>query len=294
MASNSDQPLNIDLTELSAIAKIAQRKLQKYAFNIPGHSRNRSIINTGNEYAGLREYCPGDEVRSINWHASARNHQFQVHQYQKESGNRWFICLDNSASMTLPDHEKWRLSIQMSAAFAYLLITNGHQVGLISFNNKVDHYYPLGKGRNHYYKLLQLLQQIQPLTEGGCSQLQHCIPQVSQRSSVLVISDFLQAGFMSDALNEFLIAGHPLHAIQVLSPQECQLNTSGYLSVQDIETGESITIDASIEQQSIADKTLEQLKKDIALYCAKHHIHFTQANTRLTWKDVLLDYIGTL
>jgi uncharacterized protein (DUF58 family) len=291
MAKNAEQPLKLNETELDALARIAKPKLFKYMANISGPYRSRTLIHGGNDYAGLREYSPGDEVRSINWRASARSRQFQVHQHQQEKSGRWFICLDASASMRLPEAGKWRLALQLADAFAYILLISGNQAGFTSFSDKLHDYCLPGSGRMHYKKLHQLLQQLKPRENGGDSLLSACVPQIKHQTSVIVISDFLQADFMMHGLDRLRKAGHHIQVIRVLSKLETQLPDDGLLALADIESGESMLIESSRETRAQAENMLHAQNKELEAYCRQHRIDYSFASSDQYWQTVMLNHL---
>jgi uncharacterized protein (DUF58 family) len=285
---------NLNETELEALARVAKPKLYKHTANISGFYRSRTLINGGNDYAGLREYSPGDEVRAINWLASARSKQFQVHQHQQERGARWFICLDASASMGVPEQHKWQLALELVDAFAYILLAGGNQVGLVTFNEKVHDYCPLGPGRHQYKKIHQVLQQLQPKHKGGNSLLHACLSHIKQKASVIVVSDFLQADFMKQGLDRFRKSGHHLHAMQVLSQHESELSEDGLLTLFDIETGETMTIESTPQTHALAEHWLRQQSRELQIYCSEHRINYSFSSTNQHWKDILVKHISNL
>ena len=294
MAQLLDGPLDLNEAELEALARVAKPKLYKHTANISGFYRSRTLIKGGNDYAGLREYSPGDEVRAINWRASARSKQFQVHQYQQERGARWFICLDTSASMSIPKQHKWRLALQLSDAFTYILLASGNQVGLITFNEKVDGYCPLGSGRYQYKKIHQRLQALQPKDKGGNSLLHACLSHIKQQASIIVISDFLQPDFMKHGLDKLSKSGHHLHAVQVLSEYESQLSADGLLILADIETGATMTIESTAQTHALAEHWLHQQSRELQSYCSEHRINYSFSSTHQHWKDILITHISNL
>lgn len=294
MAQKPDSFLNLNEVELEALARVAKPKLYKHTANIAGYHRSRTLINGGSDFAGLREYSPGDGVRSINWRASARSSQFQVHQYQQERGARWFICLDTSTSMGFPDSLKWQQAIQVCDALAYLLISAGNQLGLLTFNNTIEHFYPLGHGRQQYKKLHQLFDKIRPKQKGGDSCLHLCAQHIKQSASIFVISDFLQPGFMQQGLDKLLHSGHHLHALQIIAAEETDLAYEGQIKLLDCESAEMMQIESTAENRFKAEQRLKQHCHALALHCVKKHIHYSLAHSDQYWKDVLLEHISRI
>lgn len=294
MAQKPNRQLNRNEAELEALARIAKPKLYRHTANIAGFHRSRTLINGGTDYAGLREYSPGDEARAINWRASARSSQFQVQQFQQERGSRWFICLDTSTSMRFPEQQKWLQALRICDALAYILISAGSQLGLLTFNESVDHFCPLGHGRQHYKKLHQLLDQLSPRTKGGNSSLQVCSPYIKQQNTVIIISDFLQTDFMKQGMDKLYKSGHHLQVIQIISPLETQLPADGPINLTDCESGALMHIESTSENQFRAQQALNRHCQALTSYCAQKRINYSLAYTNKYWKDVLVKHISNL
>ncbi|MGR8930368.1 MAG: DUF58 domain-containing protein [Gammaproteobacteria bacterium] len=294
MAQKHDTQLKLSEVELEAILRVARPKLFKHMADISGPYQSRTLISGGYSYAGIREYCPGDEVRSINWRASARSRQFQVHQHQQEKSGRWYICLDLSASMRLPKSDKWLLSRQLADAFAYILLACGNQLGMVVYSDRIHEYCPLGVGRHQYKKIHQMLQQLSPESKGGASLLQNCLSYIKHQASVIVISDFLQSDFMKHGMDGLRKTGHYLHVFHVLSQYETDLRMHGEAILSDIETGETLAIEVSdqIKDSAMAAQRLQS--KAIQAYCREHHFDYSFTTGDKHWKTVILDHIARL
>jgi len=294
MAKKPARQLNIKEAELEALVRVSKSKLYKHTANIAGFYRSRTLINGGNDFVGLREYSPGDEVRSINWRASARTSQFQVHQYQQERGARWFICLDVSASMKFPKSKKWLQALYLSDALAYILISAGNQVGLITFSDKVQQFCSLGHGRQQYKKLHKIFDLLMPENKGGGSLLQVCNSHIKQQANVIVISDFLQVDFMQHGIQALYKSGHYLHIMQTVAIDEIELAGEGLINLSDSESGISFSIENSHKNKDLALHALNQHCKMLARYCQEKRIIYSLATDNRSWKDVLLEHIVKL
>lgn len=294
MAQKPDAQLKLNETELDALMRVIKPKLFRHMTENTGPYRSRTLINGGNNYAGFREYVPGDEVRTINWRASARSRQFQVRQQQQEKSGRWYICLDASASMGLPGPDKWRLARQIAEAFAYILLTCGHQLGLVVFSDKVHDYYPLGVSRIQYKKIHQVLLNASPEAQGGDSLLHTCMPFIKQQASVIVISDFLQTDLLKHGLDKIRKAGHFIHALRILAENETNLAATGTLVLADVETNNTLQVEATERTDQRAEAILRQQNKELAAYCQEHRFNYSFATSDLHWKSVILNHVSHL
>ncbi len=294
MAKSIERELNFEEEELEALARLAKAKLYRHTASISGFFKSRMLINGGHDFAGLREYSPGDEVRAINWRASARSRQFQVHQYQQEKGARWFVCLDTSTSMYYPDLQKSSLSRQLAAAFIYILISAGNQVGLITYNKKVETFCPLGHGRQQYTHVLKHLVQLKTNTDISDSLLHLCLPYIKNRASIVIISDFLYPNFMRSGLEKFIQSGHHLHAIQVLSKNETQIPNRENITLIDCETGEQLSLESTEQHCRNAELALSRHCKALEIFCYSKGIPYSLALSENHWKDNLLSHLNKL
>jgi len=177
---------------------------------------------------------------------------------------------------------------------AYILISAGNQVGLVTFNQAIDQFCPLGHGRQQYKKLHQLFDQIVPQKSGGDSLLHLCAPYIKQSATVIVISDFLQTDFMQKGMDKLYHSGHQLHVLQTISPDETKLVVGGQMRLADCESGVVMQIESTAENSSIAELALNQHCHVLALHCAKKSINYSLAYSNRYWKDVLVEHISRL
>ena len=125
--------LAIGDTELSGLARAADHILAGRPIFRAGPIRVRFQAGHGMDFLDFQQYTPGDDVRAVDWRASARSRHYQIRRYREESSSEWFVCLDRSASMAAGDGSKWVLAVQLAAAFLYLLLRKTDRVGLLVF-----------------------------------------------------------------------------------------------------------------------------------------------------------------
>ena len=113
-------------------------------------------MGQGVELLDLRAFSPGDDVRNVDWRASARRGELQVRRFMAESGGDWNICIDVSSSMSFGD--KWLRTRQLAAAAIYALLYTGHRVALLLFSSEVEGYCPYARGRRQFARLVEAMQ----------------------------------------------------------------------------------------------------------------------------------------
>jgi uncharacterized protein (DUF58 family) len=277
--------------ELGSLARVVDRLLNTRHLLAPGQRTNRLRAGFGVEFLDHREYSPGDDIRTVDWRASARSRHPQIRRYCDEAATDWYILLDCSSSMAFGRAGKWALAIQCAAAMAYLLIHMGNRVGMLLFSDKIEHRVPLGRGYTHYARSLRSLHQTTAPTSAAGSNLRCCVSSIKRNSPVFVISDFLAADGMRDGLDALSLRGDRLHSLQILSSQECQLPPGDSVSFKDVETGAMLSTDISAPQRMKYQQAFENFNHSFAGYCRNKHIHFSRHGDDENWKSALIGHL---
>jgi len=200
----------------------------------------------GMEFAEVREYCPGDDVRTIDWNVSARmGHPF-VKKFTEERELTVVLAVDASGSAAFGTDEttKMGMSAEIAALLAFSAIRNHDRVGLLLFTDRVETFLPPRKGREHALRVLREVLAAQPAGRGTrIGQALEFLQQVvRKRAVVFLISDFQDAGY--ERILRVAARKHDLVAVSVTDPRELALPDVGLVSVRDPETGSVGVIDA--------------------------------------------------
>jgi len=208
----------------------------------------------GMEFSEVREYVPGDDVRTIDWNVSARmGHPF-VKKYTEERELTVVLVVDASGSERFGSgpSTKMQVSAEISALLAFSAIRNNDRVGLLLFTDRVELFLPPRKGREHGLRVLREVLAIRPRGSGTriARALEFLQRVVTKRAVIFVVSDFQDEGFE----RPLRVAGrkHDLVAVSVADPREARLPDIGLLSVVDAETGERGLIDSGSARVRLA------------------------------------------
>jgi uncharacterized protein (DUF58 family) len=212
----------------------------------------RSVFKgRGMNFEEVRQYAPGDEVRSIDWNVTAKFGEVHgdafVKKFTEERELTVMLVVDVSASGNFGSVElsKRELAAEVACMFAFSAIRNSDKVGLILFSDHVELFIPPQKGRLHTLRLMREILYFEPKgrgTEPG-EALDYLNQVIHRRSVVFLISDF-QAPDFSRSL-AVTSRRHDLIAIPILDPREEALPDVGLLTLEDAETGEQIEINTS-------------------------------------------------
>ena len=212
----------------------------------------RSVFKgRGMNFEEVRQYAPGDEVRSIDWNVTARLGEIHgdayIKKFTEERELTVMLVVDVSASgefgsVTLSKRE---LAAEVACVFAFSALRNSDKVGLILFSDHVELFIAPKKGRIHILRLIREILFFEPRgrgTEPGLA-LDHLNRVLHRRSVVFLISDFQAADFSRPLA--VTARRHDLIAIPIVDPREEELPDVGRVTLEDAETGEQIEINTS-------------------------------------------------
>jgi uncharacterized protein (DUF58 family) len=204
----------------------------------------------GMEFDEVREYQPGDDVRTIDWNVTARAGTPFVKRYREERELTLVLLVDVSASGAFgsQDRTKADLLVEVAALLLFSALRNHDKVGLLLFCDDVLRYFPPRKGRGPMLRLLRELVAAKPKrAPTNLGKALEFLGKVQRRRAVVfVLSDFLDQDPVALERSLGLAATrHDVVAISVDDPRERELPKAGLVAFEDAETGERIAIDTS-------------------------------------------------
>ena len=237
----ADTPLEI-LRSVRRI-EIRSRRLVQDLFSGSYHA---VFKGRGIEFSEVREYVPGDDIRSIDWNVTARmDHPF-VKQFHEEREQTVVLVVDASASMRFGSTSRGvdRVAAETAAIIAFSAASNQDKVGLLLFGSRLERWVPPRKGRSH---LLRIVREIlfHPARSRGTSigeAVERATRMLRRRSLIFLISDFLQDDAYGDAV-AIAARKHEVIPIVLIDPRSESLPAVGLVDVDDLETGERRLID---------------------------------------------------
>jgi len=230
--------------QLKAVRKIQIRTSHLVAELFAGQYQS-AFKGSGMEFAEVRHYLPGDDVRTIDWNVTARTGVPHVKRFVEEREVTVMVLVDVSASTHFGTVRQFKqeLAAEMAALFAFSAITNNDKVGLIIFSDRIEKAVRPGKGSRH---VLRVIREILGCVPSGRATdiplaLQH-LDRVTRRGCVaILLSDFLD-GEPRRAL-KIASRRHDLVAVVLDDPRDAELPALGLVSFEDPETGARAVID---------------------------------------------------
>jgi uncharacterized protein (DUF58 family) len=202
----------------------------------------------GLDFADLREYAYGDDVRHIDWNVTARLQTPYVREYYEEREVAAWFLLDLSASVDFGSRQqkKQAVSAEFVSVLARLLTRHGNRVGALLYGDSVDTVIPARSGRRQVLHLLHRMMARPARAQTAATNLRELLQTAyrvaPRRSLVFVVSDFISAPGWAEPLAH-LAQRHDVVAVRLFDPLEMDLPDLGMLVVQDAETGEQLFVD---------------------------------------------------
>jgi uncharacterized protein (DUF58 family) len=207
------------------------------------------------DFDEVREYSPGDEVRTIDWNVTARAGRPFVKKFTEERELTILLLVDISASGNFGSSKlsKRDLAAELASLLAFSAIRNSDKVGLLLYTDRIERYIPAKKGRRHVLRVVRDILYHTPEGRGTDSvkALDVASHVLHRRAIVFLISDFQSPGDEDRARENLRRAmrqtnrRHDLIAVHVRDPRESELPNVGILALEDAESGEVIELDTA-------------------------------------------------
>jgi uncharacterized protein (DUF58 family) len=201
----------------------------------------------GMEFADVREYQVGDDIRTIDWNVTSRTGSLHVKKFTEERELTVLLVLDASGSADFGTRHRFKREVaaEMGALLAFSAIKNNDRVGALVFTDDVEMYVPPRKGRAHVLRVIRDLLYFQPKGRGtnlarACEYLNRI---TRKRAVVFLLSDFLDSGF--DKPLRVAAKKHDFISVFIADPAEKEIPAIGLVELEDAETGRRLLLDTS-------------------------------------------------
>jgi len=201
----------------------------------------------GISFSEVREYQPGDEIRTIDWNVTARLGSPFVKKFTEERELMVMLIVDVSASGNFgsTSQSKRELAAEVACLLAFSAIRNNDKVGLLLFSDRLELFIPPKKGRSHTLRIIREILFFDPKGRGtdAAAALDHLNKIITRRAVVFLISDFQAPDFSRELA--VTAKRHDLIAIRIQDERESILPPIGLITLEDAETGDQIEINAA-------------------------------------------------
>ncbi len=267
--------------------EISTRRLVSETFAGQYHSLFKG---QGIEFAEVRPYIPGDEIRFIDWNVSARQNSLFVKRFAEERELTVLIIADVSGSTRFGSRERLKSEIiaEISAILAFSAIDNKDKVGAILFSDKIEKYIPPKKGKKHVLSIISEILSFVPQsnkTDIG-NALKYAMNILKRRAVIFLLSDFMGEGYEREIA--IVSRKHDLVAFRLYDPLERVINLPFEISLTDPETGTSCVVDnTEYNTRNKITKRLSEMEIYTKNLFAKNDIDYLDM-------DITKDYTASL
>ena len=249
-----------------------------------GGDYHSNFKGRGMTFSEVREYVPGDDVRSIDWNVTARTGKPHIKIFEEERELSVLILIDVSSSGVFGSKKdlKIDLGVEIAAMLSFSAIKNNDKVGLALFSDKIEKYIPPKKGKKHVLRLITDIVNHDFENSNKRTSIKTAIDfanKISKRKSVIfLISDFIDDNFWNEL--KFLNFKHDVVGLQIYDSYERNFPNVGLINIHDSETGENTWIDTTNKKnrdkfQKNSDEKLDKF----SMKCKNIGFDLLQINT---------------
>ena len=201
----------------------------------------------GIEFADVREYVPGDDIRTIDWNVTARSQHTFVKKFVEERELAVLFVVDMSGSEYFGSGEKLKSEVaaEITALLAFSAVQNHDKTGLLIVTDEVEKYVPVKKGKTHVLRVVREILFYQPRRKKTrlTAALEYLHHMLTRTAVIFIISDFMDTGYEKSL--KILSRRHDVIAVHLEDRREKEFPAAGLVEVEDRETGETLLLDTS-------------------------------------------------
>ncbi len=263
--------LNFDAKILARVSNLKITAMNLVEGLLTGQHRSRHK-GSSVEFSEYKDYCPGDEIRHIDWKLVGKTDKYHVKQFEQSTNLKCTILLDASGSMGYQSpingqNSKMEYALNLVATLSYLLLKQFDAVGLTSFNDKVIEHIPPRSKASHFQHILHSLASLSPQGKTHIADvLAGMAERLPRRSLLILVSDFLtQNQDLQKSLKLLCSRGLEVILFHVLHPDEITLPFEGDIIFESLEDDTMVGLDPQDIRDSYQNTIQEQLnafKKD--------------------------------
>jgi uncharacterized protein (DUF58 family) len=250
------------------------------------------------EFAGHREYVPGDELKHIDWRVWSKTDRLYIKEYEEETNLKCHLLLDCSKSMrygekSSPPWSKFDYGATAAASLAFLLQQQQDAIGLVTFHTQIDRQLPPNSHPSHLKRLLHELEQVTPDNKTDVSGLfLQLAAQVRKRGIVVLISDlFLDRETLKETLKQFRLRRHEVIVFHVLHEDELTFPFEDNTLFRGME----IDVELQTNPKALRRSYLEILGKyldDVRKICTSQGVDYVRMSTADPLDAALAAYLS--
>ena len=283
-------------SEIIQKVRLIEIKTRRIVNNLFGGEYHSAFKGMGMEFAEVREYYPGDDIRAIDWNVTARTGKPYIKKYDEERELTVILMIDVSASGFYGTGVllKSDIMIELASILSFSAIKNNDKVGLLLFSDRIEKYIPPQKGKSHVLRVIREMIYHETKDRGtdiGFA-LDHIQKVLKRKSIIFLLSDFWDDSFYQSMKR--LNKKHDLINIQILDKSEFKLPNIGLMKIHDAENKNASWIDTNKYNngKNILENIISKSKK-IIYYCKRNNIDLISVNTKNGYVEPLVNFFNS-
>jgi uncharacterized protein (DUF58 family) len=279
--------------EILQKVRLIEIKTRHVVNDIFGGEYHSAFKGKGMEFAEVREYVPGDDIRDIDWNVTARTGKPFIKKFDEERELTVMLMIDVSASgfYGTGDTLKSDLMVELSSVLSFSAIKNNDKVGLILFSDKIEKFIPPQKGKSHVMRIIrELIFYKAEDQQTDLSQAIEFVQKVIKRKSVIfLLSDYQDIHFYKPLCH--LNNKHDVISIKFDDSSEKEIPNLGMIKLHDSETQRSIWVDSKSKRlRELMKIAVLENDKTLKRYFDKNKIDFIPINTESGYIEPLVSF----
>jgi len=246
------------------------------------------------EFAGHREYVPGDDPKHIDWRVYFTREKYFIKQYEMETNFVCHLVLDASASMRYGEgrQQKLQYASEMAATLGYTVVHQSDKVSLTAFDEDIIDHVPPSNSMGQVIHMTQLLDQVRPVNKtdlGRC--MQTLCGRFKRREIVMIFSDFFaDLDGLEAPLQQMRYDRHEVVLFQVLHHDELEFDLPGMIKFIGLESDDQVLAQSGDLRQTYLD-ALTRHNAKLEEICHRNQIEYVLVDTSRSMAEVLSDYL---
>jgi len=244
------------------------------------------------EFQEHRMYVPGDDIRFVDWRASARHENIFVRQGEMPKDVAVCLLLDTSASMLWGQRAKREGQLELASALGYTALKNGDRLIVIPYGDSPNIEFGPASGSGYLSSFIRYLNQLQ---FGGQSNLEIALKSLQQKISrggvVFILSDLLERGDLSELLSYLPAPKWWVNVIHLLHPSELDPGIRGSYELEDRETGQLINFDLTNEAIKRYRERVDLWRSQLEMDAVEQHAFYCLVNTDWSLSREMLPFL---
>lgn len=265
--ANPTTPL-LDRAFLERLERLTIHWQRSFKGLVGGHNRSR-YPGGGQEFLEHRQFHPGDDLRAVNWRAYMRLDKMFLKMFQVEPRVPVRLLLDTSASMAAVSNDKFDFARRLAASLCYVGLVRLDTIQVLPFASRIKESKACGGGRQQYRQISEFIEGLKPGGETDFLKVvRQFLDEYPQRGLVIVISDFLDDGSCTKALQYLSDYGNELMLLQLWADEDRMPPWKGEVDLVDSETGTQVRMQVDADARAAYTTAFDQFSaglKEVAM-----------------------------